>query len=85
MQAAVDIVTEARRGISRREGYREMRELHGDDDAEEGSTQIVADDRRLSEQQVDDIRGRQMVSQRRDVMWCPSGVMGGTTRVESHV
>ena len=31
------------------------------------------------------LESRQMVSQRRDNMWCPSGVADGTARVECHV
>ena len=39
-----------------------MEELHRGDDAEGGSRLPVADNRRVSEQQVGDIRGRQVVS-----------------------
>ena len=53
------------------------------DGVEEGSRLPVADDR-LSEQQMNDIGGRQIVSQR-DNMWHPSGIVGRTTRVKYHV
>ena len=62
-----------------------MGELDRSDDAEEGSRLSVTDDRRVSEKQVADIQGRQVVSQRRDNIWCPSGVAGRTTRVERHI
>ena len=45
-----------------------MKELHRGDDAQEHSRLSVADDGRLCQQQVGDIRGQQMVPQRRDDM-----------------
>ena len=62
-----------------------MEELHRGDDVQEDSRLPVAYDGRLSKQQVGDIRGGQMVSQRRDDMWCPSGVTSRAIRVERHV
>ena len=53
-----------------------MEELHRGDDVEEDSRLPVADDGRLSEQQVGDIRERQMVSQRRYDMWCGTSIIG---------
>ena len=62
-----------------------MEELHRGDDAEEGSRLPVTDDKWLSEQQVGDIRGRQMVSRRRDDLWFPWEVAGEITSVDCHV
>ena len=62
-----------------------MEELHRGDEAEKGSRLPLADDRRLSEQQMGRTRGQQMVSLGREDMWCPSRVAGGTTRVKCHV
>ena len=61
-----------------------MEKLHQGDDPRD-SRLPVADDGRLSKQQVGDIRGRQMVPQRRDNMACFSAVAGRTIRGERHV
>ena len=58
--------------------YREVEYLLRGDDAEKGFRLPVEEDRSLSERQVGDIRGRQMVSQRRDDMWCPSRARVGS-------
>ena len=88
IQAVVDIATNPRRGTGKRKGfcalviidirvqYREMEKLH--------SRLPVADDGQLFYQQVGDLRGRKMVSQTRDKMWCPSRLAGGIIRVERH-
>ena len=65
--------------------YREVEHLHRGDGAEKRSRLPVANDRWLSERQMGDMRGRQVVSQRRDEMWSPSRVKGGFTRLEHHV
>ena len=61
-------LTYAMRSIS------EVEHPHQGEGAEKGSRLPVANDWWLSERQVGDIRGRQVVSQRRDDMWCPSRV-----------
>ena len=42
--AVVDIATKARRGTSKRKGFREVKDLHRSDGAEEGSILPVAND-----------------------------------------
>ena len=62
-----------------------MEDLHRGDGVEKGSRLPVANDRCLSERQMGDIQGRQMVSQAIDDMWRPSRVTGGCTRLDRHV